>query len=276
MDVKKRKLFNRIYKFSITFLSLLTILPLLLILLYLFKQGVSALNIALLTNVSRPVGEKGGAFNSIVGTLIISTVSVLIAAPLGVLSGILISEYAESPLAKVLEISVKLISGIPSIVIGIVIYLWLVKPFRSYSAFAGSVALSIMILPSIVTSTAETIKLIPGELKEAGLSLGSDYGTVMLKIVIPIALPGIISGLLVGFGRIVGETAPLLFTAFGNPYLNFNILKPMNTLSLLIYNYALSPYTEWHKIAWGASILLIFIVFTLNILSRRFIKRWII
>jgi phosphate transport system permease protein len=272
MDVKKRKLINRIYKFNIIFLSLLTILPLLLILLYLFKQGVAVLNIDLLTKVSRPVGERGGALNSMVGTLIISTVSVLIAAPVGILSGLLISEYAESPLAKVFEISVKLISGIPSIVIGIVTYIWLVKPFRSYSALAGSVALSIMILPSIITGTAETIKLIPRELKEAGLALGSDYGNVMLKIVIPIALPGIMSGLLVGFGRIVGETAPLLFTAFGNPYLNFNILKPMNTLSLLIYNYALSPYKEWHQIAWGASILLIFIVFTLNMLSRRFMK----
>ncbi len=274
MNYRTRRTINRVYKIVLYCLSIFTVLPLIFILLYLLKLGFSAINFDIITKVSRPVGEPGGALNSIVGTIILSTLAVLIASPLSILSGILISEYPQNPLSKILEIWVKLISGIPSIVIGIVTYLWLVKPVGRYSALAGSISLAIMMIPNMVTSTAETMKMIPKEIREASLALGANYGQTMLKILIPVSLPGIISGLLTGVGRIAGETAPLLFTAFGNPYLSLNILKPMNTLSLLIYNYALSPYKEWHRIAWGAALILIFLAFTLNIISRRAIKRW--
>ncbi|MEO0247556.1 MAG: phosphate ABC transporter permease PstA [candidate division WOR-3 bacterium] len=274
MNLKRRKIVDRFARIAIITFSILTIVPLVLILLYLLKTGISAINLDLLTRVTRPVGERGGVLNSIVGTILITMISTLIATPLGILTGVLIAEYPENLLSKILNYTVRMISGIPSIIIGVVIYLWLVKPLRSYSALSGSVALAIMIIPNIVSNTTEVLKMIPLELREASLALGASFSKTLFKVLLPIATPGILAGILAGLARISGETAPLLFTAFGNPYLNFNIMKPMNTLSLTIYNYALSPYAQWHIIAWGASILLIFMVFTFNILAKWSAKRW--
>ncbi|MEO0265923.1 MAG: phosphate ABC transporter permease PstA [candidate division WOR-3 bacterium] len=274
MNLKRRKIVDRFARIAIITFSILTIVPLVLILLYLLKTGISAINLDLLTRVTRPVGERGGVLNSIVGTILITMISTLIATPLGILTGVLIAEYPENLLSKILNYTVRMISGIPSIIIGVVIYLWLVKPLRSYSALSGSVALAIMIIPNIVSNTTEVLKMIPLELREASLALGASFSKTLFKVLLPIATPGILAGILAGLARISGETAPLLFTAFGNPYLNFNIMKPMNTLSLTIYNYALSPYAQWHRITWGASILLIFMVFTFNILAKWSAKRW--
>ena len=170
--------------------------------------------------------------------------------------------------------AVDVLQGIPSIVIGIVIYFWLVKPIGTFSAFSGSVALAIMMLPIIIRSTEETLKLIPFSLKEAGLALGLPYHRVILKVIVPCGVSGILSGIMLSVARIAGETAPLLFTAFGNPYISTNIGKPMQSLPLLIFNYATSPYEDWHNLAWGASLILLIWVLMLNILTKLSTRRW--
>ncbi|MGB4339961.1 MAG: phosphate ABC transporter permease PstA [Candidatus Hydrothermia bacterium] len=274
MIIKTRKKKDKIFTLLVMFLSILTILPLFLILLYLIKAGFSALNLDLITKVSRPIGERGGALNSIIGTLIISLLATLIATPISVFTGLFIFEYRKKVVSKILNITVRLISGIPSIIIGIVVYLWMVKPLGKYSALSGSVALAIMMIPNTVTSTVETLEMIPIGLREASLALGASFAKNITKVILPLSIPGILTGVLIGLGRIAGETAPLLFTAFGNPFLNLNIMKPMDTLPLLIYNYALSPFEEWHKIAWGASLILIFIVLILNVLAKWIVSKW--
>ncbi|HOP33035.1 MAG TPA: phosphate ABC transporter permease PstA [Candidatus Hydrothermia bacterium] len=274
MSIKTRKKKDKIFTLLVMFLSILTILPLFLILLYLIKAGFSAVNLDLITKVSRPIGERGGALNSIIGTLIISLLATLIATPISVFTGLFIFEYRKKVVSKILNITVRLISGIPSIIIGIVVYLWMVKPLGKYSALSGSVALAIMMIPNTVTSTVETLEMIPIGLREASLALGASFAKNITKVILPLSIPGILTGVLIGLGRIAGETAPLLFTAFGNPFLNLNIMKPMDTLPLLIYNYALSPFEEWHKIAWGASLILIFIVLILNVLAKWIVSKW--
>jgi phosphate transport system permease protein len=169
---------------------------------------------------------------------------------------------------------VDVLQGIPSIVLGIIIYLWIVRPTGHFSALSGSIALAIMMLPPIIKSTEETLKLIPDTLKEASLSLGVPYYKTILKVVLPMGLSGILSGSLLSISRVAGETAPLLFTAFGNPFVNTNILKPMSSLPLLIFNYAGSAYEDWHKLAWGASFVLIMLILFLNIVTKIFERRW--
>jgi phosphate transport system permease protein len=166
------------------------------------------------------------------------------------------------------------LQGVPSIVIGIVVYFWIVKPIGSFSAISGSVALAIMMLPILIRSTEETLKLIPFSLKEAGLALGLPYHRVILKVIVPCGMSGILSGILLSVARIAGETAPLLFTAFGNPYLNTNMTKPMQSLPLLIFNYATSPYDDWHDLAWGAALILLFTVLLLNIITKLTTRKW--
>ncbi|HEY1869858.1 MAG TPA: ABC transporter permease subunit, partial [Chitinophagaceae bacterium] len=161
-----------------------------------------------------------------------------------------------------------------SIVIGIVVYFWVVKVCGTFSAFSGSIALAIMMLPILTRATEETLKLIPSTLKEAGLALGLPYHKVIMRIIVPCGFSGILSGVMLSIARIAGETAPLLFTAFGNPYLSSNILKPMHSLPLLIYNYATSPYDEWHELAWGAALILLVTVLLLNIITKITTRKW--
>jgi phosphate transport system permease protein len=159
-------------------------------------------------------------------------------------------------------------------VIGIVIYFWVVKPSGGFSAISGSIALAIMMLPIVIRSTEETLRLIPPSLKEAGLALGLPYYKVMLKVIVPCGFSGILSGVMLAIARITGETAPLLFTAFGNPYLNTNISQPMQSLPLLIFNYATSPYEEWHNLAWGASLILLIWILVLNLTTKLLTQKW--
>jgi phosphate transport system permease protein len=166
------------------------------------------------------------------------------------------------------------LQGTPSIVVGIVIYFWIVKPLGTFSALSGSVALAIMMLPIVVRSTEETLKLLPSSLKEAGLALGLPYHKVILRIVLPCGFSGVISGVILAVARIAGETAPLLFTAFGNPFFSTNVLKPMQSLPLLIFNYATSPYDEWHDLAWGAALILLIWVLLLNVITKITTRRW--
>lgn len=266
---------NRLFTVIITAISFLSAIPLLLILFLIFKNGMSSISWKFLVNLPKPVGEAGGGIsNAIVGTLMLVGIASLISVPLGILSGIYLSESRRSKLSDYVRLSVEILQGIPSIVIGILAYVWVVKPMGGFSALSGGVALAVMMLPVIVRSTEETLNLIPETLKEASLSLGVPHYTTILKVVLPAGISGILTGILLSIARVAGETAPLLFTAFGNPYMNANLLKPVNSLPLLIFNYATSPYPEWHAIAWGASCVLIAFVLFTNILSKIMTRKW--
>ncbi|UCF72340.1 MAG: phosphate ABC transporter permease PstA [Deltaproteobacteria bacterium] len=256
-------------------LSFLAIVPLVLILSYIVKNGLSSLTWEFLVELPRPVGEKGGGVaNAIVGSFLLVIIASLPAIPLGVSAGIYLSEREGGRLSFLTRLAVEVLHGTPSIVIGIIAYLWLVIRMGRFSALSGGIALGIMMLPVIVRTTEETLKLIPDSLKEASLALGVPYHRTILKVILPAGLGGIMTGVLISVARIAGETAPLLFTAFGNPFMTWNIIKPVNALPLVIYNYATSPYPEWHAIAWGASCVLVGLVLALNLTARIIARRW--
>ena len=259
----------------IVLFSVACVLPLIAILFYIIKAGITKINWHFLVNIPKPVGETGGGIaNALLGSMIIIAVAALIAVPLGILGGVYLSENKKSKLAYWSRLSIDILQGVPSIVIGIVAYFWLVKPLRGFSALSGSVALAIMMLPIVVRSTEETLKLLPDSLKEAAFALGMPFHRVIFKVIIPCGISGIMSGVMLAVSRIAGETAPLLFTAFGNPYLSTNITKPMQSLPLLIFNYATSPYNDWHDLAWGASMILLVWVLLLNIFTKLITRKW--
>ncbi len=273
--VKYRMTKSRIVQGLIVLFAFLITVPLLLIILYIFREGITKINWNFLTKVPKPVGETGGGIaNALLGSIMIVLTASVMAIPVGIMCGIYLSENKTSRLSYWSRLSVDVLQGVPSIVIGIVVYFWVVKPIGTFSAFSGSVALAIMMLPILTRSTEETLKLIPFSLKEAGLALGLPYHKVILKVVVPCGISGILSGIMLSIARIAGETAPLLFTAFGNPYLNTNLAKPMQSLPLMIFNYATSPYDDWHDMAWGAALILLFTVLFLNIITKLTTKRW--
>jgi phosphate transport system permease protein len=263
------------FKGLIIVLAFSCVLPLLAILLFIIQAGITKINWNFLTNIPKPVGEVGGGIaNALVGSLLIVGIAALIAIPIGVLGGIYLSENRKGRLSYWCSLSLDILQGIPSIVIGIVAYFWLVKPFGGFSSISGSIALAIMMLPVIVRSTEETLKLLPDTLREAALALGMPFHRVILKVIVPCGLSGIIGGIILAVARVAGETAPLLFTAFGNPYLSLKLTKPMQSLPLVIFNYATSPYNEWHDLAWGASLILLAWVLLLNIITKISTRRW--
>ncbi len=274
-NVKYRVGKSKFVQAIIFFLAFLITVPLILIIIYIFREGITKINWAFLTQIPKPVGEAGGGIvNALIGSILIVLTASVIAIPIGILCGIYLSENKTGRLAYWARLSVDVLQGVPSIVIGIVVYFWVVKPIGTFSALSGSVALAIMMLPILIRSTEETLKMIPFSLKEAGLALGLPYHKVILKVIVPCGISGILSGVMLSIARIAGETAPLLFTAFGNPYLNTNLAKPMQSLPLMIFNYATSPYDEWHDMAWGAALILLFTVLSLNIITKLITRRW--
>jgi phosphate transport system permease protein len=266
---------DKLFKTLVIVLSFSSIVPMFLILFMIIRNGISVIDWHFLTELPKPVGEAGGGIsNAIWGTAMLIALSFLFSVPLGVFAGIFLSEYRRGKLANLIRLGVEILQGVPSIVIGIIAYVWVVMPMGSFSALSGGVALGIMMLPVVVMATEETLKLVPDSLREASLALGVPYSRTILKVILPAGLSGILSGILLGIARVAGETAPLLFTAFGNPFMNFNILKPVNSLPLTIFNYATSPYPDWHALAWGASFVLIAFVLGLNLITKWVTKRW--
>jgi phosphate transport system permease protein len=274
-SVKYRIGKNYGFKALVTIFAFACVVPLLFILFFILRQGITKINWHFLVNVPKPVGELGGGIaNALVGSILIIFFSSLIAIPIGVLAGIYLSENGKSRLAYWSRLCVDILQGVPSIVIGIVAYFWIVKPLGGFSALSGSIALSIMMLPIVIRSTEETLKLLPSSLKEAAFALGLPFHRVIFKVIVPVGISGILSGVMLSIARITGETAPLLFTAFGNPYLSFNVTKPMQSLPLLIFNYATSPYDDWKDLAWGASLVLLMWVLLLNIFTKLITRKW--
>ena len=270
-----RNIKSIIFKSIIVFFAFLITIPLIIILLYIIKQGAGQINWRFLTHVPAPVGETGGGIiNALLGSFIMVMLAAVIAIPIGMAAGIYLSENPRTKLAYYTGLCVDILQGVPSIVVGIVVYFWLVKPLGTFSALSGSAALAIMMLPIVIRSTEQTLKLLPDSLKEAALSLGVPYHRVILKVIVPCGFAGILSGITLSIARVIGETAPLLFTAFGNPYLSGSITKPMESLPHLIFTYATSPYDDWHNLAWGASFILLVFVLTLNIITKVMTRKW--
>jgi len=274
-NIRLRIIKDRLFLALVVLLSFAMIVPLLLIIFHIVKNGIGVINWEFLTSLPRPMGEQGGGIaNALAGTMMLIVLASLIAIPLGVLAGIYLAEQKTGRIASGVRLCMEVLQGIPSIVIGIVAYAWVVISMGTFSALSGSVALAIMMLPVIVRSTEETLRLVPDILREASLALGVSYSRTVLKIIVPSGLTGILTGILLAIARITGETAPLLFTAFGNPYMSFNVLKPVDSLPLMIFNYATSPYPEWHAKAWGAALVLVVFVLGMNFTAKVIAKRW--
>ena len=274
-NIKYRTIKNKIFSGVVYTITALSTLPLIFIVYYLTKMGISAINWEFFVSLPSPPGEIGGGIsNAIVGTAMLIGLAILISIPPGIAFGIYLSEAKKSKLANISRASVEILQGSPSIVIGILVYIWVVIPMGGFSALSGSIALAIMMLPLVSKSTEETLKMIPETLKEASMSLGVPYYKTILKVVLPSGISGILTGTLIAIARVAGETAPLLFTAFGNPFMNADIFKPVNSLPLLIFNYAGSPYQEWHSQAWGASFVLVARVLLFNICAKVIAKKW--
>lgn len=236
---------------------------------YVIVQGSHALNPALILDLPRPVGiDGGGVANGIVGSLIIVGVATLMALPIGVLTGVYLALFGRGPVAESLRFLSDVLSGVPSIAIGLFAYTIFVAPFGHFSAFSASFAFTILMLPLLIRTSEEAIRSVPRTVREGGYALGlSTYATTM-HIVVPAARSAIITALLLAIARVTGETAPLLFTAFGSQFWELNPANPMAELSLQVFTYAISPYDSWHAQAWGGALLLIMAVFVLNLVAR--------
>jgi len=269
-----RALSDRFFKSMVITLSMMAVLPLFFVLGYILKKGFSFISIDFLFSLPVPVGDSGGGIlNAIIGTIIITAMSSIISVPVGILAGVFVAENSKTRLGSLIRTCADLLHGIPSIIMGIIAYSWIVSN-TGWSAFSGSVALSMMMIPVVLRATEESILSVPDSYREASLALGGSNYKTILKVIIPSSFSGILTGILLGLSRIAGETAPLLFTAFGSPYLVLNPTKPMSSLPHLIYNYAMSGYDDWIGKAWAASMVLIIIVFLLNIFTKWVEKKW--
>ncbi len=281
--IKYRYLKNRIFFVVICILSSLTAIPLIMIIWELVKKGYKQINFSFFTEtapstldamLAKSSGDliPGGIANGITGTLLMVALSAVLAIPVGIMGGIYLSEKPKAFFSHIIRFLTDLLQGTPSIVIGIIAYTWIVKPLGSYSALAGSVALSIMMLPLIIRSTEETLKLLPGSLKEAGLALGSSYTSVILRILLPSAFGGLFTGILLAISRVMGETAPLMLTALGSTMINWDILKPTSAVPLLIWEFYNDP--NLLDMIWSSSLFLLMLILALNIIAKNIARKW--
>jgi phosphate transport system permease protein len=269
-----RRWTDNIIIYVLSFCALVVIFSLFNILGHLLTQGISAVNLEFLTHLPKPVGEVGGGMaNAIVGTLILLGIAIVVGVPIGLGSGIYLSEYAHQRFANIVRFTTDVMNGIPSIVYGIFVYTILVVPMKSFSAFSGGVALGIMMIPMIARTSEQFVRMVPVSLREAGLALGVPKWKVIIDIILPISLGGIMTGIMSSLARVAGETAPLLFTAFGNRFWHSSLGHPIAALPLQIFSYAISPYDDWHRQAWAGALILIGIVFIINLLANYFVFR---
>ena len=252
----------------------LALVPLALILFFVLRQGLPALNGAFFTQMPKPVGEPGGGMaNAIAGTLILIGIAAAVAVPIGIVAGIHLSEFRRSRLASIVRFSADVLNGVPSIVIGIFAYTAAVLPFGHFSALACGLALGVMMIPIIVRTTEELLGLVPSILRDGALALGATRGRAVFSVLLPAALPGIMTGVLVALARVAGETAPLLFTAFNNRFWSTALNRPIASLTVQVYTYAISPYDDWHRQAWAGATVLIGAVLLFSLLARAVTRR---
>ena len=269
MRVDIRRLINAVMAGLTALSALAVILPLILILAFLVYQGASALDLGFFTHLPKPVGEPGGGMaNAIVGSAILVGLAACLGLPLGILGGVYLAESHDPRLPWLVRFLADVLNGVPSIVIGIFAYTLVVLPMRRFSALAGGVALAVIMLPIVLRTTEEMVRLVPASLREAALALGIPEWKVVLRVVLPTARAGIITGAMVAVARIAGETAPLLFTAFGNRFWQHGLDQPIAALPLQIFAYAIAPYDDWHRQAWAGALVLICMIFLASLIAR--------
>ena len=281
--LKKRLAKDKLMLWGVCLFATLTAVPLVAILGEVFLRGYDQLSWSFFTEPT-PTAYKamkaieagepipGGIANGIVGTMLMLGMATIVAVPIGILCGVYLAENSKSKFAQIVSYLTDLLQGTPSVIIGIVIYIWVVVPMKGYSAIAGSVALFVMMLPLIIRSTEETLKILPASLKEAGLALGGNEARVMLRVQLPAAFGGVFTGVLLAISRVIGETAPLMFTALGCSLIRWSIDKPISAVPLLIWEFFNDPNLQ--DLIWGASLVLLLFVFMLNITSKSLIEKW--
>ncbi len=273
-NVKKFSFYRRktanIIMLSLSLLAaLVTLAPLIFIFYYTISKGIAHLNVDFFTKLPTPVGEPGGGMvNGIVGTLILVAIGGGIGIPVGIFTGTYLSEFGHNKFGAVVRFLTDVLSGVPSIVVGVVAYTLVVLPMKHFSALAGGVALAILMIPTITRTTEEMIKLVPQSFREAGLALGIPKWKITLMVVLKTAWKGIATGILLGLSRAAGETAPLLFTALDNRFWSTNVLQPIASLTVYIYTYASAPYKDWNDQAWTAALVLIILISLLSLIFR--------
>jgi phosphate transport system permease protein len=269
MTTSWRKMLSSLFVAFCGAAVLLALIPLALILFFVVSQGIQALNVEFFISMPKPVGEPGGGMaNGIVGTLLLAGLGSLLAVPVGIISGVYMSEYAGSRFASAIRFAADTLNGVPSIVIGVFVYGIAVLPFKQFSALAGGLALGIMMIPIIARTTEELLLLVPGTMREGALALGATRARAVFSVVVPAAAPGIVTGVVLALARIAGETAPLLFTSFNNRFFSTNLRQPVSSLTVQVFTYAISPYEDWHRQAWAGALVLVAIVLTCSLLAR--------
>lgn len=275
-SIKQSKFFNTRKKLTSHFMmtlsflaALISIIPLVFIFYYTISKGITYLNLDFFLQMPKPVGETGGGMaNAIVGTLILIGLGAVIGLPVGIMTGIYLSEFGKNKFGSTVRFLIDVLSGVPSIVVGVVAYTLIVVPMKHFSAVAGGFALGILMIPTITRTTEEMIKLVPHSLREAGLALGIPKWKTTLSIVLKTAWKGIATGILLGLSRAAGETAPLLFTALGNRFWSTDIMQPIASLTVYIYDYAKAPFDDWNNQAWTAALVLILLISFLSLLFK--------
>jgi len=280
---KRRKATNKIFHGLVVLFSLITITPIILIIFDLIAKGYRQINLHFFTQTNPDSWDAmqalshgklipGGILNGITGTLLMVGLASIIAIPLGIMIGIFLYEQGNKRYANIIRDITDILQGAPSIVLGLIAYLWIVKHVTyGYSALAGATSLAIMMLPLIIRPTEETFKMIPVSIKEAGVALGVPYHKIILKVMIPTGLSGLMTGILLALSRVIGETAPLLFTALGSQYVSFNIDKPVSAIPLLIWNFYNDPNLV--NLVWSSSLTLVIMVLALNLISKQIVSK---
>ena len=267
-----RTLFGLIMSGIVGLFTLLAIIPLFIILTYLITKGIGSLSASVFTELPPPPLVEGGGFgNAILGTLIMVGIGALISVPLGVMAAIYLSEFNEGKAAEWIRFATNVLSGVPSIIVGVFAYSAVVLTFKNYSAWAGGFALAILMLPIIVRTTDESLKLVPQDVRQASVGIGANQYQTVLQVVLPAALPAIITGVTLSIARAAGETAPLLFTALFTQYWpnwNNGLVEPTASLAVLVYNFAIVPFKNQQELAWGAAFVLVLMVLITSIASR--------
>lgn len=251
--------------------TLLVLTPLVLIFVHIVREGAGSINLDFFINIPNPPGESGGGMaNGLVGSAVILFMASLIGIPTGIFGALYLSEYEGNRLAQVIRFSADVLAGVPSIITGLVAYTLIVVPMHGFSAVAGAVALGLIMIPIVLRTTEEQLKMVPGTLREAALALGVPFWRTTLQVTLRSALKGIITGVLLSIARVAGETAPLLFTALGNQFWSSKLTEPMAALPLQIFNFAISPYEDWHRLAWAGALVLVVIMFGISLVARFF------
>ena len=273
MHYSRRRLVNLFAQLAAMACAVAVLIPLVLIFADLVGKGASAVNLDFFTQLPKPVGEPGGGMaNAIVGTLVLIGLACAIGLPIGVLAGVYLAEYGHGTLGWCVRFAADVLTGVPSIVVGIYAYTLLVLPLHSFSAYAGGWALAVIMLPIVARTTEEMVKLVPSSLREAALALGVPRWRTIIRVVLRTARAGIVTGIMLATARIAGETAPLLFTAFGNQFWHQGLSGPIASLPVQIYTYAVSPFDDWHRQAWAGALVLLGLIF-LTSLSVRVLTR---